>query len=74
MFRLQGGTGAIAETINGVLKFYGAATVEAFACPDLAPLVDVTLSDDDFSAGETATAEIPLKGDTPPAFFKATIE
>lgn len=25
-------------------------------------------------AGETATAEIPLKGDTPPAFFKATIE
>ena len=67
-------TGAIAETINGVLKFYGAATVEAFACPDLAPLVDVTLSDDDFSEGGTATAEIPLKGDTPPAFFKATIE
>ncbi|MBO6167766.1 MAG: hypothetical protein J6P13_05385, partial [Kiritimatiellae bacterium] len=67
-------TGAIAETINGVLKFYGAATVEAFACPDLAPLVDLTLSDDDFSEGGTATAEIPLKGDTPPAFFKATIE
>ena len=39
-----------------------------------APLVDVTLSDDDFSDGETATAEIPLKGDTPPTFFKATIE
>ena len=67
-------TGAIDETINGVLKFYGAATVAAFASPDLAPLGDVTLSDDDFSAGETATAEIPLKGDTPPAFFKATIE
>ena len=36
--------------------------------------IDVTLSDDDFSDGETATAEIPLKGDTPPTFFKATIE
>ncbi len=67
-------TGEISKTINGVLKFYGAATVEAFACPDLAPLVDVTLSDDDFSEGGTATAEIPLKGDTPPTFFKATIE
>ena len=27
-----------------------------------------------FSDGDTTTAEIPLGGDTPPAFFKATIE
>ena len=27
-----------------LMKFYGAATVAAFASPDLAPLVDVTLS------------------------------
>ena len=66
-------TGAIAETINGVLKFYGAATVEAFASPDLEPLGGVTLSDDDFSDGTTATATIPL-GDDTSAFFNAVIE
>ena len=65
--------GAIAAPVNGRLKFYGAATLEAFRTA-AARAIDVTLSDDDFSAGETATAEIPLKGDTPPAFFKATIE
>ncbi len=65
--------GAIAAPVNGRLKFYGAATLEAFRTA-AARAIDVTPSDDDFSDGETATAEIPLKGDTPPAFFKATIE
>ena len=32
------------------------------------------LSDDNFSKGDTATATIPLDGETPPAFFKAKIE
>ncbi len=65
--------GAIAAPVNGRLKFYGAATLEAFRTA-AAGAIDATLSDDDFSEGGTATAEIPLKGDTPPAFFKATIE
>ena len=67
-------TGEIAQKINGTLKFYGAATLEAFTSESLEPLGDATLSDDDFSSGDTATAEIPLVGETPPAFFKAKIE
>ena len=67
-------TGEIAQAINGVLKFYGVATIEAFANSALEPLGDATLSDDDFSEGGAATAEIPLSGDTPPVFFKAKIE
>ncbi len=59
--------------INGVLRFYGAATMEAFKTA-ASPLGTATLSDDDFSEGETATAEIPLSGETPPVFFKAKIE
>ena len=67
-------TGEIAQKINGTLRFYGAATLEAFTSESLEPLGDATLSDDDFSEGDAATAEIPLSGETPPAFFKAKIE
>ena len=64
-------TGKIAQKTNGVLKFYGAATVAAFTSASPIP---TTISNDDFSDGDTATAEIPLVGDDPPAFFKAKIE
>ena len=60
--------------INGILKFYGAATVEAFTNPALEPLGNAVLSDDDFSEGETATADIPLEPDAGAKFFKARIE
>ena len=56
--------------INGVLKFYGAATLEEFKTAT-APLSSQTLVDDDFSDGDTATATFP-KGDN--VFFKAKIE
>ena len=64
-------TGKIAQKTNGVLKFYGAATVEAFTT---ATPISSTIPNDDFANGDTATAEIPLAGDDPPAFFKAKIE
>ena len=64
-------TGKIAQKTNGVLKFYGAATVAAFTTAEPVP---ATLSNDSFPDGDTATAEIPLVGDEPPAFFKARIE
>ena len=64
-------TGKIAQKTNGVLKFYGAATVEAFTT---AEPVAATLSNDSFPDGDTATAEIPLTGNNPPSFFKARIE
>ena len=63
--------GAIAAPVNGRLKFYGAATLEAFRTA-AARAIDATLSDDDFSDGETATATIPKSGGD--IFFKATIE
>jgi len=56
--------------INGVLKFYGAATLEEFKTA-AAPLSSQTLVDDDFSDGDTATATFP-KGDN--VFFKVKIE
>ena len=64
-------TGKIAQKTNGVLKFYGAATAEAFTT---AEPVAATLSNDGFPDGDTATAEIPLTGNNPPSFFKARIE
>ncbi|MBO7683395.1 MAG: SGNH/GDSL hydrolase family protein [Kiritimatiellae bacterium] len=64
-------TGKIAQKTNGVLKFYGAATVEAFTS---ANPVSTTIPNEDFSNGDTATAEIPIGGDNPPTFFKAKIE
>ncbi len=66
--------GNLTQSINGVLKFYGAATLEAFKNPELPPLSSETVSDDDFSDGNTATATIPLDSETPPTFFKAKIE
>ena len=68
-------TGKVEQKINGTLKFYGASTLEEFKT-SASPLGTVTLSDEggDFSDGDTTTAEIPLDGETPPAFFKATIE
>ena len=64
-------TGKIAQKTNGVLKFYGAATVEAFTT---ATSISTTIPNGNFSDGDTATAEIPLVGDDPPTFFKAKIE
>ncbi len=66
-------SGEIDQAINGTLKFYGAATLEAFKSAT-EPLGSAVLYDDDFSEGNTATATIPLEGETPPAFFKARIE
>ena len=64
-------TGKIAQKTNGALKFYGAATVEAFTT---AEPISTTIPNGHFSDGDTATAEIPLTGNNPPAFFKAKIE
>ena len=64
-------TGKIAQKTNGVLKFYGAATAEAFTA---ARPVPATLTNDGFPDGDTATAEIPLEGSNPPTLFKAKIE
>ena len=64
-------TGKIAQKTNGVLKFYGTTTVEAFTT---AEPVATTVPNDDFSDGDTATAEIPRVGADPPTFFKAKIE
>ena len=64
-------TGKIAQKTNGVLKFYGAATADAFTT---ATPIPTTIPNGDFSDGDAATAEIPLVGDDPPAFFKAKIE
>ena len=67
-------SGNLAQSINGVLKFYGAATLAAFSDSALEPLSSGMVSDDDFSDGNTATATIPLDSETPPTFFKAKIE
>ena len=57
------------------MKFYGAATLEAFKSSALQPLSSETVSDDDFSDGNTATATYPkVSGTTTNTFFKAKIE
>ena len=48
-----------------------AATVAAFTS---ATPISTTIPNDNFSNGDTATAEIPLTGNDPPVFFKAKIE
>jgi hypothetical protein len=68
-------SGNIAQSVNGVLKFDGAATLEAFKSSALQPLSSGTVSDDDFSDGNTATATYPkVSGTTTNTFFKAKIE
>ena len=64
-------TGAISQEINGVLKFYGAATLAAFKDDTAAPLVSTTLVDDDFSEDDTATATFSKDDNT---FFNAAVE
>ena len=59
--------------INGTLNFYGAATLAAFKSGGTLVGTE-TLTEDEFGEGETATATIPLDGETPPAFFNAKIE
>lgn len=66
-------SGSIAQPINGVLKFYGAATLAAFK-DGATELGAAELTNETFAGGETATATIPLDGETPPAFFNAKIE
>ena len=67
--------GHIAQSINGTLKFYGAATLEAFKNPALQPISSATVSDNDFSDGDTATAAFPkVDGSAVNTFFKAKIE
>ena len=66
-------SGSIAQPINGVLKFYGAATLAAFK-DGATELGAAELTNETFAGGETATATIPLSGETPPAFFNAKIE
>ena len=58
-----------------MLRFYGAATVEAFrsALSEKTPLADVALSNGDFAGSETATAEIGRTPDSGDKFFKAGI-
>ena len=63
-------TGAVAQTINGVLKFYGATALAAFREGTAAPLASTTLVDDDFSEGDTTTATFSKDGST---FFNAEI-
>ncbi|MBQ2625595.1 MAG: endonuclease/exonuclease/phosphatase family protein [Kiritimatiellae bacterium] len=65
--------GAIAQTIYGSLRFYGAATLEAFKS-SATLLGNLELSNENFGEGETATATIQIDGETPPAFFEARIE
>ena len=67
--------GHIAQSINGTLKFYGAATLDAFKNPALQPISSATVSDSDFSEGDTATATFPkADGSALNTFFKAKIE
>ena len=66
-------SGSIAQSVNGVLKFYGAATLAAFK-DGATELGAAELTNETFAGGETATAAIPLDGETPPAFFNAKIE
>ena len=68
-------SGNIAQSINGTIKFYGAATLDAFKNPALQPLSSATVSDSDFSEGDTATAAFPkADGSVVNTFFKAKIE
>ncbi len=66
-------SGKVEQKINGTLNFYGAATLAAFKS-GATKLGGASLTNESFAGGETATATIPLEGETPPAFFNAKIE
>jgi hypothetical protein len=66
--------GKAGQAINGRLVFYGASAVEQFKGGSPEPMGEAWLSDDDFSEGDTATAEIPLDGGAHANFYKAAIE
>ena len=66
-------SGKVEQKINGTLNFYGAATLAAFK-EGATKLGGASLTNESFAGGETATATIPLEGETPPAFFNAKIE
>ena len=59
---------------GGLFSRGDAEPLEAFKSSALQPLSSVTVSDDDFSEGETATADIPLEPAAGAKFFKARIE
>ena len=64
-----------AAPICGILRFYGASTLEAFKSPGIAPVASKTLYDDDFSESGTATAVFPkTEGAKTNVYFKAVIE
>lgn len=63
-------TGAVAQSINGKLKFYGASTLAAFKAGTAALLDSTTLVDTDFSGGDTTNATFEKSGKT---FFNAEI-
>ncbi|MCR5752399.1 MAG: C10 family peptidase [Kiritimatiellae bacterium] len=64
-------TGAVAQKINGTLKFYGASALDAFSNGAAMPISSKDLVVDDFSGGDTAAATFQ-KGDA--AFIEAKIE
>lgn len=66
--------GKAGQAINGRLVFYGASAVEQFKGGSPEPIGEARLSDDDFSEGDTVTAEVPLDGSAPANFYKAAIE
>ena len=73
-------TGAVQDggrdaPINGVLRFYGAATVEAFraALATMTPIADVAVDNADFGGGDKATVEIGRTPDSDDRFFKVKI-
>ena len=63
-------SGGIAEPINGILRFYGAATLEEFRTRS-EPVEATVPFDDDFSDGDTSVVRFEKGGD---AFFSARIE
>lgn len=64
--------GEAAAPINGVLKLRAADTVEDLSNPAAETFAEVSLRDDDFSNGDTATVTVAIEGNT--KFYKAAIE
>jgi len=66
--------GKVEQAINGRLVFYGTDSVAKFTDGTLKPLADVTLTNDDFSERDTATATMALDEDASAKFYRAAIE